>query len=157
MIRFFIPSILLLLVPAIAPAQVNQTADASIEVVGGLSVAKLTDLDFGTVFPQSGMNVTVSVDPSTDPNAASFEVISYNGALIFLNWTVDQPGPGLLFTPEVTSHTSIASLSGPLPNGGSFTVTQDNNHFIWVGGILEVQPTVLPGTYSGVITISVTY
>ncbi|MCA1801228.1 MAG: DUF4402 domain-containing protein [Rhodothermaceae bacterium] len=157
MIRFIIPSLLLLLVPAIAPAQVNQTADASIEVVGGLSVVKLTDLDFGTVFPQAGMNVTVSVDPATDPNAASFEVISYNGALIFVNWTIDQPGPGLLFTPEVTSHTYSAPLSGPLPNGGSFSVTQDNNHFIWVGGSLEVQPTVLPGLYSGVFTISVTY
>jgi hypothetical protein len=157
MIRFFIPSLLMLMVPVIVPAQVNVTADASIEVIGGLSVVKLTDLDFGTVFPQAGMNITVSVDPATDPNAASFEVISYNGALIFVNWTIDQPGPGLFFTPEVTSHTSTASLSGPLPIGGSFSVTQDNNHFIWVGGILEVQPTVLPGTYSGVFTISVTY
>lgn len=157
MIRFLIPVIFLFMVPAAARGQVNQTAEASIEVVGGLSVVKLTDLDFGTVFPQAGMNVTVSVDPATDPGAASFEVISYNGALIFVNWTVDQPGPGLIFTPEVTSHTSTASLSDPLPNGGFFTVMQGNNHFIWVGGALEVQPNVLPGTYSGVFTISVTY
>jgi hypothetical protein len=157
MLKFLLPITLLILLPVIAPAQVNETADASIEVIGGLSVIKLTDLDFGTVFPQAGMNVTVSIDPATDPNAASFEVISYNGALIFVNWTVDQPGPGLVFTPDVTSHTSTAALSGPLGNGGSFTVTQNNNHLIWVGGTLEVQPTVLPGTYSGIFTISVIY
>jgi hypothetical protein len=157
MLKLLLPIILLILIPVTAPAQVNQTADASIEIIGGLSVIKLTDLDFGTVFPQAGMNVTVSVHPVYDPNAASFEVISYNGALIFVNWTVDQPGPGLIFTPDVTSHTSTAALSGPLGNGGSFTVTENNNHLIWVGGTLKVQPSVLPGTYSGVFTISVTY
>jgi hypothetical protein len=152
-----LPLLLLIWLAQDTAAQVNQTADASIEVMGGLSVTKITDLGFGTIYPQAGLTTVTEVNPRTDPNAASFEVISFNGAIIFVSWTVTQPGQGLIFIPEVTSHGSNAALSATLTEGSFFTVSQNNHHYIWVGGKLEVLPDVLPGSYSGTFTISVTY
>lgn len=150
-----------------ASAQATATATATATVVTAISIAKVTDMNFGNISVQAGTGGTVVLAPDgtrsrtsgvTLPasagtvTAATFTVsglASYTYAITLPTTVVLTHSAGVE-TMTASAFTSTPSATGTLASGGTETVA--------VGATLTVAAAQLPGVYvSGNFDVTVNY
>lgn len=151
----------LLVLLALPASGQNASASVTAEVQRPLTVTKTNDMDFGEVFP--GVNKVIGV---TDAGAGTFHIFGQDNAQVMVNFTLpgtlssganslniiswvarysstSSPASGTDFTPSVTQETLSLSSTG--------------NLYIFLGATAVPTVTQEAGTYTGTITINVTY
>lgn len=131
-----------------------------------LAVAKITDLDFGRIqIPSSGTSL-VTLDPATGartiggsgvgyptpaPTRGVFNVTGEGGQQISVSVpaSVTLSGPASLSVTVTSSLPNPMKLSGNSGSAGSYTFN--------IGGSFTISPSTPPGSYSGVLVVSVDY
>ncbi len=155
----------LALVSAVAlittPASAAQiTAVTSVKVVKPVSMTKLQDLDFGTLtFDTFTGNRTIAVSRlgaltcaadivcSGVTQAAGFNVRGTNNLTVLITVSGGALSNGIdsiPFTPDAPPTLTLTSSGAP---GTDF----------YVGGSIDVDPTLVGGTYSGTMTVTAEY
>lgn len=144
------------------------TLTATATVLQPISITKVSDLQFGNVFP--GVNKTVNYDDAS--NAGSFSVAGDGGAQVavsftlptdltdassntlpidtwtgYLNTTNSATSGGSTFTPSATA--SNTNLSGTSGSTGSL--------YVFVGATVKPASNQTQGSYSGTVTMTVAY
>jgi len=152
-------------------AQPSEQASVSATVLSALTVTRNADLDFKNVLP--GFNKSVAADGTptygaggSGETAAKFTIAGAASRAVTLNFTT----PTNLSSGSDNLIISFANLgvynTTDSPSGGtSFTpssstaatLSSSGNLYIYLGG--QVQPTYgqATGTYTGTVTVSVTY
>jgi spore coat protein U-like protein len=135
---------------------VSTSTTVRADVVNGLRIHKISDVDFGVV--PSGSGVTLL--NATDAGAGRFHIFGQNGRTVTVtitapaalasgansipfvgaasvNESADDPGPA--FTMKLRDQ-------GPTKNG--------RLGYLWIHGAITVGPATAPGVYSGTVTIT---
>lgn len=152
-------AILLMATGAFAQASVNSTASATI--VGAISVAEVTPLNFGLILPPSATDATVTVDEATgaisqDQDAmllggesrAEFSVTGGAGADYSITIT-DNTITLTDGTNNMNATLALDAAGGTIPVGGVDTR--------YVGGDLVVTVAQPAGLYQGTYQVNVAY
>lgn len=147
----------------------DTTATTSATVIAPISIAKVTDLSFGSFAAGSGAGtVTVStnnartssgvVEMGGTPTAAEFNVTGNNGQAFTLSVTptvlTNTTGAGaetMSFTP-ISTLTPTAATSGTVAGGTVGAGTK-----VFVGGSLAVGANQVAGVYTGSVSVTVNY
>jgi hypothetical protein len=147
------------------------TAAAQSAVEGKLTMAKTSDLQYGTVVLIAGQSGTITWDAatqtlSTNPGAglvvqkgttsiATFTVSGTPGQTLHFSLAGNAGLPnnitltnGQGFTLNITP-SSTGQSSQSIPGGGTFT--------FYLGGTISISPTMHTGAYSGGITVTANY
>lgn len=139
----------------------REDAEARIFIIQELSLNRVRDLDFGTLFAGE---ISATVDPRTNARAGKF-LLQFDDTQ---EWTVryqasaqltPQNGaagaPGLPFSPAIFGHPSDApGLAAPVEPGSGRYRTQNGRFYFWIGGEIRAA-NARPGTYTGVFTLTV--
>jgi hypothetical protein len=149
---------LLILVSAISFAG-NTTATVTATVLAATNVTKTADLALGTV--AQGASVTVL---STDAAAAAFTVsgtANYATVCAFTYPTTLANGSNTLtFAGQIpiysTSSTQSSGTAFSALAGGTTTTGSAGELYLWVGGKVTATSSQAAGSYTGVITVTVT-
>jgi hypothetical protein len=145
---------------SIAQGTGSATANGTFAVAAYMTVIKLADLEFGTIF----VGTTLTVDP-TDAGAAEF---LFNGnssttTQVTITFPIDltsgsntinfnTPGRPIYNTiPDAMTATQFKKKTG-----GSASTGADGNLYVWVGGRVRAANRQAAGTYTGIITVVVT-
>ncbi len=158
------------LLPATVRAQsaaITASAQISTDL---LSIATQADLNFQQVVP----GIPKTVDPRTSPDAGHFEVHGAQGAEFLMTFTLPTDlsmggntmplgfGPNTCCAvPFIVGFRAFCTLFDP--GLGSFVARFPNfgpplNRWLfWIGGTALPTPAQVPGVYSGVISMTVTY
>jgi hypothetical protein len=160
--RFRFSLALLAVVPAIAaPASAaSVTASTSVNVVKPVVLAKLQDLDFGTllfssftgsrsiVLSRAGVvTCAANIVCSGPTKAARFNVQGTNNKVVLITVTGGTMSNGtdsIAFTPDAPASVTLTSSGVP---GNDFDV----------GGSISVSPSLIGGTYSGTLNVTTDY
>lgn len=135
----------------------------SAEVVNGLTVTRIRDIDFGVVPGGSGVNTLLA----TDPGAGEFHLFGENGRTVTVTITaplVLTSGPNTMpFVGAASVNESADDPAGavPAPVGPSFTMKLRDQGptrngrlgYLFVHGSITVAPTTAPGVYRGTVTV----
>ena len=155
--------------PALAQNSATQSTTGSVKIIQPLSLAKDTDLAFGSVVkPNSGSN-TVAIDasngardltgggdaalaPSTS-GRATYTVTGEGGQTFSIStpasFDMTRQGGSETLTVALTKSAATGTISGSL--GASGTAT------FGVGGSFSVASTTATGSYSGAFDVTVAY
>lgn len=143
-------------------SSVSTAATASIVIYKGLTITNTKGMDFGKVPAGAGL---VSI-LSTNQQAASFEVTGEpdSGVKVTLPATNISLTSGKnvlamsMYKPvySTTDNQKTASLASNTDNFGA-VLGSKGNLYLWVGGKVNVLPNVPSGTYTGTVSVSVTY
>jgi hypothetical protein len=146
---------------SIAQSTASATANGTFTVIAYMTVIKLADLDFGTIF----VGTTLTVDP-TSPQAAEF---LFNGNA---NTDVDVT---ITFPADLTSGSNTINFNTPgrpiyntIPDamtatvfkrktGGTAQTGADGNLYVWVGGRVRAANRQAAGTYTGIMQIVIVH
>jgi hypothetical protein len=138
-------------------AQQSATANGTFGVAAYMTVIKLADLKFGTIF----VGTTLTVDP-TSPQAAEFLFNGNSNATTQVTIT---------FPNDLTSGSNTINFNTPgrpiyntIPDamtatefkhktGGSAQTGADGNLYVWVGGRVRAANRQAVGTYTGIMQI----
>ena len=155
--------------PAFAQAATASAAgEARGVVLQPLTLAKIDDLDFGTVVA-SAVAGTVSIDPDTGARSTTGGVTgvpSFPGGRGYFGGagTAGQDVILTLSAPTVLVSTSnptdtIDVLSMALDNGNALTRTIDNSSafFVGVGGDFDIKASQAPGLYAANFDLTADY
>lgn len=144
----------------------GDTDKAAANVMRALAVAKTSDLNFGRIqIPITGTSL-ISLDavtgirtvggngvgyPTPPPTRASFTVTGEGGQQISVSVpaALTLAGPANLSVNVTSDLPNPRKLSGNSGSGGSYVFN--------IGGSFTISPTTPPGTYSGVLVVSVDY
>lgn len=147
----------------------DTTANTSATVVAPISIAKVSDLSFGSFAAGSGAGtVTIStngartssgvVEMGGAPGAAEFDVTGNNGQAFTLSVTptvltntTGSGGETMTFTP-ISTLTPTAATSGTVAGGTVGAGTK-----VYVGGSLAVSANQVAGAYTGTVAVTVNY
>lgn len=148
--------------PATLRAQ-NNAANIAVTttIAPSLSVAAVRNLDFGTL-PQGSGPRTIT---SSDPDAGQFAVIGLASANVTLTFALPTDlSDGGSFLIPIDTWTGAASAPGPgiqffTPSANPSTVLMgtDGSLGIFIGARIALSPNQVPGTYSGVVSMTVEY
>jgi hypothetical protein len=148
-----------------AGAQSNtatSSCNATATIVTGISIAKTSDLNFGSVVP-GGSAGTVAITPAgartaaggtslgsaTGSSAGAFQVSGLGGATYSItlpaSTTITSGGNNM----TVNTFTSTPNATGTLNGGG--------NQSLAIGATLQVGANQPTGTYTGSFNVTVTY
>lgn len=151
-------------------APVTANASATTVIVSPGSVAKIRDLDFGTIAKPTAGTTTVTV-ASAATGTATPTTVGGNGFV---------PTPGLAFaatfrlvgTPSTSytvatndlsfptagaNLTSIGSES-PLASAGTVgSLPASGTHDLYIGGHFDISPSTTPATYNGTLTLTINF
>lgn len=148
-------------------AVVSTDADVGLVVVyRALAIAKTADLNFGRIQTPTSGTSTVSLDaatgvrsitgsafgyPTPAPTRAAFSITGEGGQQVSLSVpsSFDLIGPSTLTVTVSDTAPNAPSLSGVVGSAGSYNFT--------VGGAFSIFPATPPGSYAGVLTVSVDY
>ncbi len=143
-------------------AQNTATANVTAEVQQPIVVTKLTDLDFGNVFP--GVDKTV---PVTAAEAASFEIAGQASSQVNITFTLPADlTDGGTETMPVTTWTGTTNTTASPSGGSTFTpsasaetttLSSTGGLFVYVGATAEPAIDQAAGTYTGTLTVTVVY
>lgn len=163
--------------PTAAQAQANTTSTpTSVGLIEPLTITKLSDLNFGDLVVTTGG--TVVLTPTTIPictttggviHAAECEPATFGGSGLFgervrvrrpIGNIITLTGPGADMTvTNITINgdpTLIPTQSNP--NWERFLIGDPSGTFVFrVGGTLNVNPSQLPGVYTGTFDIRLDY
>jgi hypothetical protein len=157
------------LAPASLTAQNDTDSDqitATAEVAIAINVARVADLDFGTVMP--GWNRVIAVD---DPTAGHFQVTGGASAEVALNFSILPTD--LQYDDGVTIHllpvtfTALHNTAADPTGGTSFdpTVGEPGTNLdagtgelhVYVGGTVTADPAQVAGTYTAQVELTAAY
>lgn len=144
-----------------APANAaSTTASASVNVIKPVVLAKLQDLDFGTltfssftgtrtiVMSRAGaVTCAVNIVCSGTTKAARFNVQGTNNKVVLITVTgglLSNGSDSITFSPDNQSSVTLTSSGVP---GNDFDV----------GGSIVVSPSLIGGTYTGTINVTTDY
>ena len=155
--------VICLLAPAAVEAQTSASANLTVQaqIVAGLSLTQNTAgaLDFGVV----GEGSTATIDPNAGASI-EFQATGEPGQLVtvtFANATLSDAGVNTLtFVPNLVGDASAANkaVATAITSGGTVTLdATTGDHFLWVGGDINVPASQPTGTYSGTFTLTVAY
>jgi hypothetical protein len=155
---------LIALVAGIATTAVAQSNSASITATAvvqqPINVVGAANLAFGNVFP--GVNATV---PLTGAGAGRFDVTGQASAPVNLAFTALPTDLVLLsnnlpvsFTAGYNGTNSAAGATSFAPGGGAATSLSGTGAlFVFLGGTVTPAVNQVAGTYTGTVTLQVTY
>lgn len=144
------------------------TADAVV-VNGGMTIATLRDLAFGSVIK----GVATTVLP-TAPSAGAFQVTGSANAFATISFTLPAVLTNIQALPGSTMPISFSATSARWnravnnsaagtafdPAGGAvgrFGPPPNPHLYIWLGGTVNPAPTAKPGIYQGTVVVSLAY
>lgn len=152
--------------PATATAQ-NQTDSDQITaiavVAGAITVARVSDLDFGTVMPNFGRTIVF-----TDAGAGHFQVTGAASAEVSLSFSIlptdlDDGGGNLLPVTFTALHNTLADPTGGTTfppavgePGTNLDATTGELH-VYVGGTVTAAGTQPAGTYQAQVELTAAY
>ncbi len=145
----------------IAQQSASATANGTFAVAAYMTVIKLADLNFGTIFK----GTTLTVEPTSSQaaaalfngnNSATTQVtITFPNVLTSgintINFQNSNSNPTYNIIPSAMSATAFKHKTG-----GSAQTGPDGNLYIWIGGKVTAKPNQAAGTYTGIIAIVVT-
>lgn len=159
-----------------AHAQSTSNVDARTVLLDPLSLAKLSDMDFGDLIVTTGGTVVLSSDPVTtcvttggvvhtqECQPATFAGLGQPNQRIRVRRPVGRiitlTGPGADMTVTDLTIDGGATLNrvNSNPNWERFRINTFDGVFIFrVGGTLNVNPNQLPGVYTGTFDIRIDY
>jgi len=141
------------------------TVNISIQVVGGIALAKTQDLSFGAVFPGTSPGGTVVVPTSGSPTAPSGIVtlgsFKPGQPAIFnvtgtRNRTYSITLPGSVSLSDGAGHAMSADTFTSTPSGTG-TLSALGAQTLTLGGTLHVGASQAEGDYSGTVNVTVAY
>lgn len=159
---------------SLAFAQTGAEAQVAVNasVIQGLALGAVSGpLDFGdaanTIVKGAVAATDTVINVSSDARAVNFSVTADAGS----NITVSYPTTGTLtgsvsgtlkYTPSAQWTTSTTQSGGTaITSGSAFnlggTLYSSSTIYVWFGGNLAGATTAAPGTYSGTITVTVSY
>jgi hypothetical protein len=151
-------AVLLLTVSALSFAQ-SSTANVSANVNATLTIANLTDINFAAV--NQGQTVTIASNVAA---AASFQIAGAANAATTV--TVAFPANltfganTMTFNGQIPRYNTVAGPAGSTAfgalTGGATTSSGTGNLWVYIGGQAIATAVQAVGSYSGVITCSVT-
>ncbi len=161
MYRFFYPLAVLAAAVLATPASAAQTtAVTSVNIVKPVSLAKLQDLDFGTLtFAGFTGTRTITINQlgvlgcdadivcSGAIKPARFNVQGTNKITVLFTYTGGTLSNGVDSIPFTANGPSSMTLTNSGAPGTDFNV----------GGSLSISPTLVGGTYSGTMTVTADY
>lgn len=150
---------------AVARAQATADAPVTVAVQSTLALNETGTTDFGTVNNNAGTLTVDPAAPATGTTTAMFTATGTPGAHIGVSWpsTVGlQPTDHtavINFTPKMSSASASTdqATSAALSNGGTVVLNASGNAFLWMGGSVTVANNQKPASYSGTVTVTVTY
>lgn len=159
-----------------AHAQSVNTVDTRAVLVDALSIAKLSDMDFGDLIVTTGGTVVLTADPVTTCTAsggvihtqqcqpATFIGAGRAGQRVRVRRPVGReitltgPGDDMIVTDLTINGGATLNPVNSNPNWERFLINTFDGIFIFrVGGTLNVNPNQLPGLYTGNFDIRIDY
>lgn len=150
---------------ATARAQASANAPVTVAVQSTLALNETGTTDFGTVSNNAGTLTIDPAAPATGTTTAMFTATGTPGAHIGASWpssvslqTSDHTA-FMSFTPKLSSASASTdqATSAALTNGGTVTLNGSGNAYFWLGGNVTVANNQKPASYSGTLTLTVTY
>lgn len=150
--------------PLLAQASATTSVSITADVVNGLNIVKVSDIDFGVVPAGSGANVLLA----TDAGAGRLHVFGQPGRPV----TVAIAAPAALtsganalpFAGAASVNESADDHAGatPVPVGPSFTIRLRDQGparngrvgYLYLHGLITVGATVPQGVYTGTVTVT---
>jgi hypothetical protein len=144
---------------SIAQQSASVTANGTFAVAAYMTVIKLSDLNFGTIF----VGTTLTVEP-TSPQAAAFLFNGNSNANTEV--TITFPADLMSGANTINFNTPGRPVYNTIPNvmtatefkkktGGAAQTGADGNLYVWVGGRVRAANRQAAGTYTGIIQISI--
>ncbi|HSM36545.1 MAG TPA: DUF4402 domain-containing protein [Longimicrobiales bacterium] len=143
---------------------VSTTTTVRADVVNGIRILKISDVDFGVVPAGSG----VTLLNATDAGAGRFHIFGQNGRTV----TVTITAPAALASgansipyagaASVNESADDPAAATPALVGPSFTMKLRDQGptrnarlgYLWIHGAITVGPATAPGIYTGTVTIT---
>ncbi|MEN8376557.1 MAG: DUF4402 domain-containing protein [Gemmatimonadota bacterium] len=149
---------------ASAQASATTATTITVDVVAGLSILKISDIDFGVVPAGSGANTLLA----TDPGAGGFHILGDRGRDVTVTITappiITSGGNSLPFAAaaSVNETADDPAAATPATVGAGFTMKLRDQAparngrlgYVYVHGQITVAPAATPGVYTGVVTIT---
>ncbi len=153
-----------------AEAQSNASVSADAVVVTvGMTIATLSDLNFGTVIK----GVATTLQPTAAP-AGEWQVTGSSNAFVIISFTLPpvltniQALPGstmpIAFNAtsarwnRATNNAAAGTAFNPATGAvGRLGPPPNPNLYIWLGGTVNPAPTAKPGIYQGTVVVSLIY
>jgi hypothetical protein len=144
---------------SIAQQSASATANGTFAVAAYMTVIKLSDLNFGTIF----VGTTLTVEP-TSSQAASFLFNGNSNANTEV--TITFPADLMSGANTINFNTPGRPVYNTIPNvmtatefkkktGGAAQTGADGNLYVWVGGRVRAANRQAAGTYTGIMQISI--
>jgi len=138
----------------------SATANGTFVQAAYMTVIKLADLNFGTIF----VGTTLTVDPTSsqaaeflfngNSNSTTQVTITFPADLINGSNTINFNTPGRPIYNTIPD--AMTATQFKKKTGGSAITGADGNLYIWVGGRVRAANRQAAGTYTGTITVDVT-
>jgi hypothetical protein len=139
----------------VVTAQVSANANVTVSVQSTLLVTNLSgDLAFGNRMPDDTYEIQAV-------NGVNFRVSGASNVPVFVSYTapgqLSGPGESIDFTAEVIGgQSSDPAAAASVASGPSVTTDASGNYYLWLGGTIDVG-NILPGSYTGLFTVTVDY
>lgn len=146
-------------ITATAQKSAGTSAKASATIVRSLSVEANQDLDFG--FQAQGVG-EVTIAP-TEAKAVKFTITGEEKMDVMISYTspsalINQNGSKLPFRGIITANSDDqAEKAADLSSGDIRTLNGKGNHFVYLGGTIDVAKDQDRGFYTGQFDINVEY
>src|SRR5690606_17163053 len=146
-------------------AQSSADDDASItaELRAGLTIANVSDLDFGTVQQSSDGSASSLVDPEfgaqfniTGNNDAELSVTLSSASVTLTGGTGVSVGTWIMHATDTETYSSGANILSTATTGTT-TISNLGAKTLWLGGTLTAAASSDPGSYTGTINVDVAY
>ncbi|UAB78669.1 DUF4402 domain-containing protein [Erythrobacter sp. SCSIO 43205] len=166
----------LFLAPQAALAQSDTNVDARTTLIAPLSLAKLSDMDFGDLIVTTGGTVVLNPDVVTtciatggvvhtqECQAATFIGLGASGQRVRVRRpvgntiTLTGPGTDMIVTDLTINGGATLTPVNSNPNWERFLINTLDGSFIFrVGGTLNVNANQAPGLYTGTFDIRIDY
>lgn len=157
--KYLFSIILMISMISTVNAQSEATADVEVsaDVIAQLETEVLQDLNFGLVAQGS----TENVDPESDGRSAKVKVTGSGSTDIEVSvpTTVTLTGAGDDINVDISQPRSNTTddQSGSTLETNDFTLSGNNEYFIWIGGEVTIPSTQTVDTYTGTLTVEMNY
>lgn len=145
----------------IAFAQDNASEDVQCTtvVIKSLRIEKNQDLDFGTVAQGVGQ---VKIE-TADSRAVKLTITGQEFYDVIVSYTSPASletfdGDQLPFSEDVKNNAADnAQAASAMPSGSAVALNSDGNHYLYLGGTIDVAADQAPGFYTGTVSFNVEY
>ncbi len=145
----------------IAFAQDNASEDVQCTtvVIKSLRIEKNQDLDFGTVAQGIGQ---VKIE-TEDSRAVKLTITGQEFYDVIVSYTSPAnletiDGNQLPFSEDVKNNAADnAQAASAMASGSAVALNSDGNHFLYLGGTIDVAADQAPGFYTGTVSFNVEY